>query len=397
MKAKKNIGIMSWSLNNGGAERAVANLAKDLSEKYNVYIILFDAENITYPYGGTVIDLEIPMGTGTIQKSLTLIKRYLKLKKIKKQFDIHTMISFMPHINLYNILTKGSDKAIISIRNNMSQSRKTKFANKLMVWEGKKADMTVSLSEGVRQDLIHNFGYFPDKVVTIYNSCDINWITRQSEDVDKLIEEFDFSEPVLVTVGRLTHQKGQWHLLRALSILKEKKVNCKLVIFGQGEYLDKLKAYAEKLGVSNRCFFMGYVKNHHRFMKKCDMFVFPSLFEGLGNVLLEALACGMPVISMDCPSGPMEILNSSVGETVTNITWAKYGVLVPAFSNNEFDVDDNTFERSDYLLADAIVGLLTDEELKKKYRKQAEIRIRDFAPDRIKQQWIDLIEGNYDC
>lgn len=389
---KKNIGIMSWSLNAGGAERAVANLSKDLSEKYNVYILLFDSENIAYPYSGTVLGIGGKPGRNILSKGVNLIRRCIEIKRIKKKCNIHTMISFMPQLNIYNILTKGKDKAIVSIRNNMTQKGVSSLSRKLITWVGKKADMTVSLSEGVRQDLINNFGYDQNKVVTIYNSCDVNWFMQDSVEVDRLIESFDFTKPTIVTVGRMTYQKGQWHLLRAFSEVVKTIPDCQLVIFGQGELKETLQIYAKKLGVEKSVFMPGFVKNHHKFMKKCDVFVFPSLFEGLGNVLLEALACEMPIISTDCLSGPSEILNDSAPLDLKEMCKAKYGILVPTFSPSEFVIEDTSLESEDRTLANAILKVLTDNDLANAYRKQAKRRSKDFYPSMIQKQWIDMIE-----
>lgn len=393
MNRKKNIGIMVWSLNAGGAERAAANLSKDLSDKYNVFILLFDAHNISYPYSGTIIDLESTIRTGIVGKLHEMVRRCVAISNAKRKYNIDLVISFMPNSNLYNVLTKGKGKSIISIRNTMSQKCDSFLEKKIITWCGRKADMTVSLSEGVRNDLIDNFGYKPNDVVTIYNSCDVSWFMRESIEVDALIDEFDFTRPTIATVGRLTYQKGQWHLLRALKIVLQKIPNCQLVIFGQGEKREQLESYAKHLGVTNHVHFLGYIKNHHKFLAKCDVFVFSSLFEGLGNVLLEALACGLPVISSDCPHGPREILDGKLGEGKNKIYYANYGVLTPKFSMTDLDVNDNEIEDSDVMLAEAIEKLLSDSEMREHYIQQSKLRMEDFLPKTTKTRWECLIEG----
>lgn len=391
---KENIGIFVRTLKNGGAERAAANLSKDLSDNYNVYLILFDSSDIAYPYEGTILDLKFEIGRNVFQKALNFIRMCSRLRKVKRQFSLKATISFMEKPNLYNVLTSGRrcGKTIVSVRNRMSSQATSALSRFLLSYCAKKADATVALSEGVREDLIENFGYQPEKTVTIYNSCDSSWFLRDSAQVDRLMENFDFSRPVIATAGRSTYQKGQWHLLRAFSIVRQKIPECRLVVFGEGELADKLKAYAKALRLEENVLFMGFVKNHHKFLQQCDAFVFSSVYEGLGNVLLEALACGLPVVSVDCPFGPHEILNGDCGAPEKTVFHARYGILTPPVSEKEFDVEDLTFEDSDRKLADAIVELLSDKTLQQHYKAQAEKRSADFMPGRIRQCWIDLIE-----
>lgn len=385
----KKIAIVSWSLNAGGAERAVANLSKDLSPFYDVYIILFDSNDIVYPYCGTILDVGLLPAKTLVGKIFNLIRRWIKIKRWRKKYAFDTVISFMPQMNIYNYLTTCNEKLIFSIRNKMSDKGMTWLNRQLLIWCGKKCDVTVSLSNGVKRDLVENFEYNPDKIVTIYNSCELNWIMKKNEYVENLIRNFDFNHPTVVNVGRLTYQKGQWHLLRALSLVKKNIPDCQLVVFGQGELECDLKKYAKKLGVEKNVFFMGFVKEQHAFLKKCDAFVFSSIFEGLGNALLEALACEIPVISSNCLYGPAEILGGR--EKSAEIQYASYGVLVPSFSMSKFDMDDTSFEESDLLYARAIENVIKNKEMNTEYRKKAGLRIKDFSPDKIAKEWCRLI------
>ena len=392
-KKKKNVAILSWSLNSGGAERAAANLSKDLSDKYNVYLVVFDASNITYSYAGELVDIMIKSGNSTLKKIIVFFKRCFKIKKIKKEKNIDVTISFMPHVNFYNVLSKVNDKLIISIRNFMSKRGVSKLSRLQMNIARKMSDKTVACADGVRDDLIKNFGYDNNSVITIYNSCDMNWLKNENKQVDNLINKFDFQKPTVVNVGRMNYQKGQWHLLRAFSEVVKQIPNCQLVIFGEGELKEKLEKYAENLGIRENVFMFGFVKNHHKFMEKCNVFVCSSLYEGIANLILEALAFGVPVVSTDCFSGPGEILNEQVYNKIDDILLAKYGILTTRFSEKDFDIDDFNFEKSDYNLAKAIIIMLQDKKLASRYTNNGNERIKDFAPENIKEKWINLIEN----
>lgn len=391
---KRNIGIMVWQLKGGGAERAVANLSRDLIDNYNVFIFLFDASNISYPYCGNIVDIKWKREKNLVKRFISFFKHLRLIKKEIVKNKIELMISFMQDSNRYNVLLKNKCKCIISFRNMLSVSYPQGFSKKMVEYCSKKADMIVTLSEGVRNDLLTYYSHINgEKVVTIYNSCDPNWFFGENDDINKIISDFDFNFPIVSSAGRLTYQKGHWHLLRAFSLVLKKIPSCKLVIFGQGELLQDLKEYAARLGISDSVFFMGYVRNYHAFVKKCTAFVFPSLFEGLGNVQLEALACDLPVISTDCDFGPREILDGYSSNKAEAIDFAKYGILVKPFSYKCFDLRDLEFEESDYYLSEAIEKVVLDKTVNDYYKKQAAVRKSFFYPDNIKGKWLSLIEG----
>lgn len=390
----ETVGILVESLKNGGAERAAANLSHDLSEKYQVVVIVFDGTNIAYPYNGKLIDLKLRPSNNILQRVSNRISTIKRIKDIREKEKIIALISFMPNANLYNVKSQGIGKTIISIRSTMSQKNLSKYRKYLIRKCGIKSDVTVVLSESSKIDLIQNFNYPKDKAITIYNSCDYHWFHVKDEHVDNLINTFDFSRPTFVTAGRCIDIKGQWHLIRAISLVKEKFFDVQLVIFGEGELKEQLEDYTNKLGVQNNVFFMGYTKNYHAFMEKCNAFVFSSLYEGLGNVILEAIACGMPVISVDCNYGPKEILCKDPKKSIKDITYSDYGILIPAFSMENF-LQNTKFENSDYLFANAMISLLEDEKLIENYKVMSLKRAKDFLPEKIKEKWFLVIEGKY--
>lgn len=386
----KKVCIITQALYGGGAERAAANLSKDLSDNYQIYLIVYDASRIDYPYSGELIDCKTPPKKNYIAKIINFIKRCLIINRIKKKKRIDVSISFMTPANVINIVSKYRDNVITSVRNTMSMKEKSKIRDYFIRWCGKKTDYTVALSEGVKRELIYYYNYNPYKLRTIYNSCDYKWFYDENPNIVNYTESFSFDGFVLVTAGRLTRQKGQWHLIRAVSILKKEIKNIKLVIFGDGDMLNDLQEYANTLDVSDCVFFPGYMKNYHYFMKKCDAFVFSSLYEGFGNVLIEALSCGLPIVSVDAKYGPREILSNS-NHLVSDIELAEYGILTEEISQKTFDRNDINFERSDYSLAKGISVLLKDEKTRMHYVVQAKRRSEDFSPDKIISQWNDVI------
>lgn len=393
---KKDIAIIIRALDRGGAERCASNLSIDLSTEYNTHLILFDGKTRMYPAGKNVYDVSIPPSNFKIIKMLNIIKRVIQVYKIKKENNIKVSISLLDGANLVNVYGKSNDKIIVSIRNYMSMSKLSKLKVFLLKKYCKKADCVVALSQTVKDDLINNFGISKDKIEVVYNACDSERLTdlanKESESALKI------NGPYIVTMGRLTYQKGQWHLIKAFKRVCIKYPDIKLVILGEGELKEELIKIVDKLGISNNVIFMGYVKNPHKIIKESELFVFSSLYEGLGNVLLEALACGKAIISTDCLAGPREILEPDSDLNITErgikeIEYCKYGVLVPSFDQEEVNYEDINISEKEEILGDAIIKLLEDTKLKVMYEEKANERIKDFSPEKINEDWKNIIEN----
>lgn len=391
----KSIAIIIQKLQGGGAERAAANLSRELSEHFEVKLIVFDASDRVYEYGGELIDLSIAPNKTLIGKIINIIKRVYKVKKIKKKYKIDCSISFMEGANIVNVFSRYKDKVIISERNLISFFESTLFSKSKVKLTAYLSDKIVSLSEVVRMDLIENFNIAADKIVTIYNSCYKERLLGTSEKTQEIVESIDKDKKYIVTAGRLTYQKAQWHLIKAFKIVNENIPNSRLLILGEGELKKDLLELVNSLGLNDSIEFLGYVKNPHRIIEKCDIFAFSSIVEGLGNVLLEALAFDKVIISTDCDAGPREILapNTPIRKKTKKIEMGMYGILVPTFDKDYFDKNNLNINEEERIMATALINSLKDGELIKKYELAASIRIKDFEPMNITRKWIELIES----
>lgn len=391
------IAIIIQKLNFGGAERCASNLSIDLQDKFDTHIIVFDGNNQMYPYGGVLHDLEIPPTSNKVRKVLNVFRRIHKVRVIKKKEKFDCSISLLTGGNYVNVKSSAGEKTIVSIRNNLSLSKLSNREVKMVKESCLVADCVVSLSESVRVDMIRNFGVNPQKIVTIYNSVDAGRLNKMANEThsDNML---GITGDYIVTMGRLMRQKGQWHLIRAFSEVVKTNPDIKLVILGEGEdaFADRIKSLVSKMGLENNVIFLGYIKNPHLIIKNSKLFVFPSLYEGLGNVILEALACGKAVISTDCMSGPREILapdtniDITANEELKDIEFGKYGVLVPHFDQND-DIENIDVTENEEILARAICELLSNDKLRHEYERKAQIRVKDFSPTKIASDWANLI------
>ncbi len=179
------------------------------------------------------------------------------------------------------------------------------------------ADAIVAVSEGVRQDLLRRFALPPGRVHTIYNPVITSALLAAR---DAPLDDPWFAPgtpPVLLNVAQLRVQKDQATLLRAFARVRQVRP-ARLLILGEGNQRPTLEALSRELGIATDVRLAGFLPNPLAYMRRARLFVLSSAWEGFGNVLVEALVCGCPVVSTDCPSGPAEILDGG-----------RYGRLVP--------------------------------------------------------------------
>ena len=232
----KNVGILVRTLNYGGAEMA-ARISKILSNKYNIYFIVFETTYMKYDYAGTLINLNVPKSNNLLIKLLRFFKRVKLLKKVKKEKQLDTVISFLYTPNFVNILSKTKNcKTIISIRNYPYKENKLTLINRILEyfkkWIFKKADLIILVSEEIKKYCIQEYKFNADKLKVIYNPYDVIEITKLSEENIDDYSDFFSNSNVIISVGRIVYQKGFWHLIKAFKLASEKYDDSKLAIVG---------------------------------------------------------------------------------------------------------------------------------------------------------------------
>jgi glycosyltransferase involved in cell wall biosynthesis len=415
----QNVLFFLFRLHGGGAERVVSNLSMDLAEQYNIKIAVFDRSEQAYPYKGELIRIKLPFSGNTsenklIARLIRLIVLVYKLKKLKTKHKIDVTISFAEQANIINILTKGKRKSILSVRTllskQISETPNAGIIRFLVKFLYNRADLIITPSKIAGQDLLEQFGVSPPLLKVISNYIDKEKIGNLSmERIDDSFHRQIFEQPIMLNVGRVTPAKGQWLLLAMMAKMKSAFPGWKLVIIGGSEKEGKLKSeliqLAEDLalkiydssGGQQRSldfdiFLLGFQVNPFRYMRQSKVLLFPSVFEGFPNTVLEAMQSGLPVIVADCRSGPREILapQTDLSIPTTKLELTKYGILCPALTNTEINEEVPSDILSEWIAAFSMVANqpgLINELIRNGYA-----RVKEFDRKSILKQWRECID-----
>lgn len=379
----------------GGAEKVAAMVANGL-EKSSVATMLLtqyadpNEHQVAVPRVNLSIALkeyqQMPRWRRRLTKLVRAAARTFGTARVCRENHITTVISFLEESNFYVIFAKllfGLRlKVIVSVR--MDPRRYGSFYKFLIRTLYRHADTVVAVTRGVEETLRTEFRL--DNVVTIYNPIDQALVQRMA--AEPLPDEWAFladKHGYYLNIARLTYQKGQWHLLRAFARLLENQPDATLVILGDGDYRTGLPQLAARLGIAESVYFVGQHDNVYPFLRHARCFALTSLWEGLPNAVLEALAAQVPVVAVDSTSGMRELIapELALSDTVTYPYQASRGVLVTPFPDEDlatlFEPKDGPYSE----LADAMgaahransTGSLTD----------------DFAPESVIAQWRALV------
>ncbi len=306
-----DIAFFLVDLGGGGAEKVMLSLAGGFAEQgLEVDLVLVklegDYRSLISPKV-RVINFAHPR----LITSLPLLIDYLK------QHQPKVLISALEDANTISIVAKilarVPTRAIVSVHNQLSFAEagrsqlKRKLTPLFIRWLFPFADEIVAVSQGVGDNIAQIAGLPRDRITTIYNPI---FTPDLLDKFDEPVHESWFLNPqisVILGVGRLSTEKDFPTLIRAFALVKQ-QYPVKLVILGQGEELLSLEELVRQLNLVDDVIFPGFVNNPYAYMSKSKMLVMTSIYEGFGNVLVEALIAGIPVVSTNCKSGPTEIL-----------------------------------------------------------------------------------------
>jgi glycosyltransferase involved in cell wall biosynthesis len=383
----ERIAIFMPSIELGGQSRAAINLLTKLSEKsygLQLDLLVIDVDpdlGVQIPKSVNVhyIGREIPI-PGASRFLSTRMRRSLGsvkgLVSYLREYRPTALISFQSSVIavIASRLARTTTRMIVRESNHPTEAVKELgwFRAQLGLWAKriayKRADAIVAISQGASENLKQALHLPADLVNVIYNPTsrpELRELSLESTGVEFL----DASDhvPAIVYVGRFAHQKDVPTLVRAFGIVRQ-QIECRLVLVGDGEKRSEIEDLVSELGLSADVDFVGFRYNPYPFMARASVFTVTSIYEGNPNALIEALTCGAPSISTDCPSGPREVLMDGAG-----------GELVPMGDHGA--------------LAESMMRYLRDPEYAAGLLELAKANLHRFYPETAAERYLKLVRG----
>ena len=326
LHAKKKILFFTGSLDSGGAEKITAFLCNNISvESFEKVLVLGNNVNQNYEINALIkiIDLDLKKISGGLWK----IIRVIRAEKPDYVFTTLTAMNLMVCLSRFfvssNIKFIVRESTILSTT--ISQFSKPALIKFLITFLYKRADAIVAQSVAMKEDMVQHFNLPANKIIQIYNPVSPKAVPQSP----RLFPNH------FISVGNIRLEKGYDRIIAALALLK---FDFKYVIVGDGPDMSKIVALVKDYGLEDKVHFVGRQKNPNEFLAKAGLFLQGSYYEGFPNAVLEAGACGLPVVAFDCPGGTKEIIeNGKNGFLVTGNSIDAYASQIEAAIKHTFD------------------------------------------------------------
>lgn len=356
--------IVRPTLGAGGADRVTLTLLKHLEQtRFTPTLVLIRRQ-------GELLD-ELPddveivsLDAGGIFSAARPLRKLIR----QRRPDIVFSTSSGTNVTAALATPRPGPRLVLSERNGLLRDQDplkkwVLFAAKRLLYP--RADCVTAVSRGVAKDLERRLRLHADRLRVVYNpvlTSEIDELALRPVDDPWLAS----GPPVLVAAGRLQPAKGFDLLLAAVAELR-RTLDCRLIILGEGPLRPVLERQARELGLDEAVRLPGFVANPYAYMSRATAFVLSSHFEGLPGVLIQAMACGAPVVATRCPFGPEEIIEDGVD-----------GMLVPTDSVAE--------------LTAGIRTLLTDEPLRARLGAAARESVQRFQLREIMPNYVSALD-----
>lgn len=316
---KPDVALFMPSLRGGGAERVMFDLASGMVTRgYRVDLVVLNRVDSVIDVSGSGVGV-VDLGRSRAASALPALIAYLRNRRPS------VLLSTLEHTNVLAALATwivGGTRLVIREANTPGEDSrgggaKGFFVRQAMRATYRRAATVVAVSQGVANSLAAQVGLDATRIQEIASPVITDRVHAGAREAPDHPWFTDGGPPVVLGVGRLVEQKGFDTLIRAFAVARG-DVPCRLVILGEGPLRTELTALTRSLGVASSVQLAGFKPNPFSYMANCQLFVSASRWEGLPNVLIQALASGAPVVATDCPSGPREILDGGThGALVT--------------------------------------------------------------------------------
>lgn len=387
-----NIAILIPELGGGGAER-IAQLIGDYyyNQGHKVYYFLMsNMIKQLYPVKGQVIQTDIKSCTEDKNSVIVFLKLYLNsftIRKLKRIYSIDVSISFMEECNYLNILSKRNDKVITRICTILSKrdfNNHVLYHPKTIRFFYNLADKVVVMSKYAKKEMADLYGIKRKKIKIIPNPS-LERIVNEGE------KEWKYGKNTVVCIGRLEGVKQQERIIKAFSHVAENNKEAKLLILGKGHNEKYLKAVCSRYCLQEKVIFLGFQYDIGFYLRNSRVFVMASQVEGFPNSMVEAMAYGVPVVTMDSPGACGEIVGNQDDRELKKgeIRYCKYGILTP-YITGKMDMGEELSDE-ELSFATAIEKVLENEELYMEYGRRAKKRSEIYNINHVMNIWNKII------
>lgn len=349
------------NLRKGGAERVVATLSNKLVEKNEVIIITTTDEKVEYSLDKSIKLFSLKNFDGNKNP---LVKNIIYLKRLKdyiKEIDPDIILGFLPEPSYRLLILKPFIKSpvIISDRNDPKIEYASLKSRTIMKFLYKRADGFVFQTDEARDYFCKKI---QDKSIVIANPVDDRFLKTKY---------VGYKSTEFINVGRLNEQKNQILLIESFKDVIKKYPNYKLLIYGEGSLKNELSMYIKDNKLNNNVKLCGNVDDIENILKDKKGFILSSKYEGMPNALMEAMAVGVPCISIDCPcGGPRELIKNNIN-----------GLLVKSNDKNE--------------LVSAMYKIIENDKMCKKIAMSAKKNMNNYSCDKIVSKWFEFMKEVY--
>lgn len=362
----KKIVLVLPDLITGGAQKVMLNLAKGFADRhYQVDLVTLSGKGDLFSEVPDNVNLVILNQCKHCSLWITSIFNVLKFAKRIRNENYDTILSTLTGTNLFItlvILLWRIDIPIFIREASTSHNIKSSFKKWLVRKLYPKTNCIIAVTNEIAREMSELTGINKNAITVIHNPVNLPAIQQQSKDTVKHRWIDNKNQPIIITIGRLIPAKDYGTLIQAMALLN-KDTAVRLIVIGDGPERQHITSVINEQGLDNQINLLGHQLNPYAYLIHADALVVSSRYEGFVNVLLEAMALGIPVVSTNCPSGPSEILDNG-----------KYGELVP--------VGDST------ALANAIRKTI-ENPIEKKILLE---RTKAFSLNHIVAQYIDLFQ-----
>lgn len=401
---KPKILLIIPNLGRGGAQRVFHQQRAELSLFADVYGCVFNwSGSFSDDRLATIYSLDVPEGNSLFQKARNFLVRVRRLKRLKLELGVDISISHLEGADYVNLLSRSADRVIFWVHGTKKFDRNIRgilgFIRKeiLMPLTYRRADYIVTVSNGIRRELQADLKVSDQRITAIYNRLDLRTITSRAADaLPENHQKIFAGPPVIIAHCRLAVQKNLHALLHVYRKLKERTA-VRLVLLGDGEEREALLSTCKKLNLetysvwqtpevngSHDVYFLGYISEPYEWLRRATLYVMSSDWEGFPLAICEAMACGLPVVSTDCFTGPKEILAPAIADLdkmVERPVAGEFGMLMPLVRRE----DPQDLE----LWASTIDELLGNRILREKYSKNGLVRLSQMtaqsSPDKLRE------------